>query len=149
MKPIRLTITIELPPDGTPEREELTRTTLGELLGLPGRPTIVPDPDPTPPNRPPVRPHRADEDLDADEPANVQSDADVPTPAPDQRMDGCGLYRWILEQRDSDLKAEAIKISKKLGYGWQLRSLTVVQAAEVFARLQERRPKWGGKAVAR
>lgn len=146
MKPVRLTITIELPPDGTPERAELTRTTLGELLGLPpAPPTIEPDRGP---GRPAVRPHRADQDLD--EPANVQADEPPRGQSPDQRMDGRGLYRWLLEQKDDDLKAEAIRVAKKLGYGWQLRSLTVVQAAEVFARLQERRPKWGGgKAAAR
>ena len=92
MKPLRLTLTIELPPDGSPERDQVMRMTLSELLGIdvpPARSAPVPASRPDPP----VRPHREPDPADDDEAAGVQRDDNRP-------MTGNQLLGWIGDQPD-------------------------------------------------
>lgn len=140
MKPIELSLTIKLPPDGTPEREELYGKTLGELLGIrPVRPTIVPDPDPPArasidPARA-VRPHRPDDD----EPANVQAAGPGPKMMADE-IDGGSLFRLVNGHGEA-MRKEAQERGKRKGYGWKISEYSREQATAVYRSLLASHPE--------
>lgn len=134
---IRLTISIDLPPDGSAERERLNRTTLGELLGLGGKPPIEPDRDPSPDPDRPVRPHRPEP---PDEPYGVQmEDGPVQPEDPNLPRDGRQLLGWIGRQADHrNVQAFAAQIAKEKGYGSLLVKLNAQQARNVYHELLAR-----------
>ena len=137
MKPLRLTLTIELPPDGSPERDQVMRMTLSELLGIdvpPARSAPVPASRPDPP----VRPHREPDPADDDEAAGVQRDDNRP-------MTGNQLLGWIGDQPDPRGALKRRRLGKNHGYVWQIKTWKPEQVAKVYGELTS--GTWGGRAA--
>lgn len=143
MRPPTLTLSIELPPDGTPEREAFYRQTVAELLGL-----EVPARRSGP--VPPVRPFAEGLDRDDDEPPDVnRADLDG---RPARRSDGPPatgreLLGWISNHGGKETQDRAVAIARSRGYGTMLVKLSDDEAADVYHELQKPargRQKWGG-----
>ncbi len=146
MRPLRMTVTIEVPPDGTPERDRFYSLTLAEILGV-EVPTRGPAASP-----PTVRPFADGLDVD-DEPADINR-AELDAGGRDSARtgppaDGRELLGWIKSHGGPETQKRAVAIARSRGYGTMLVKLTGEQVADVYHELAvkvgpgRRRQKWG------
>lgn len=155
MKPVRLSLTIELPPDGTEERDQVMRMSLSELLGINAVPgSQFPVARPTGPGRDSQlatrnsqlpRPHQPADD----EPTDVnQADLEPSARPADVPADGRQLFDWLRKHRP-DAQRAAVSLAKSRGYGTMLTRLDADQAADIYHELTAAGPgprrgqKWG------